>query len=275
MKDLLIFTNDYHRYPELPLALEGMGIAHPQEPIVRSSGIPTYQWVQTVEGCGSISVDGKELLVPDGHGIFIPANKSHEYSAVSSSWVTNFLCFNGSQAGALLHSCGFDDAEVYRLEEPQCILHIEQQIYNLSVTTNSYKHYEISKLLYDIILDLSRLATCNSMLSNKSSNKKAIYAVRFMEEHFAEPISLSEIADSVGLSREYFCSAFKVETGISVFDYLQDVRIAKAKTYLLKYPEKTVKEIAAMAGFANSSYFGSVFKKFEHMTPNEFRNSRR
>ncbi|MCF0134756.1 MAG: helix-turn-helix transcriptional regulator [Blautia sp.] len=275
MSDRLLFTNDFNRYPELPLALEGMGLYHPQEPVIRDPGLPIYQWVQTIEGCGQIAINGRNLLIPEKHGVFIPSSVSHEYADTSSGWVTNFLCFNGTLAQQLLKTCGFSDPEVYYIESPQFLLEKEQQIYELSIGKSPYKAYEISKILYDLIIELSLHASRKTILTNEDANHKALRAVRYIEKHFAEALQLSDLSDHVGLTKEYFCTLFKSEIGVSAFEYLQTTRLAQAKTLLINHPEKTVAEIAALSGFSSSSYFCSVFKKAEHMTPKDFRVKRR
>ncbi len=54
-------------------------------------------------------------------------------------------------------------------------------------------------------------------------------------------------------------------------DYLSFIRIKVAKR-MLKNPSKSVKEISYEVGYVDPNYFARVFKKYEHMTPTEYRN---
>jgi AraC family transcriptional regulator, arabinose operon regulatory protein len=73
------------------------------------------------------------------------------------------------------------------------------------------------------------------------------------------------------LSKEYLCQLFKKINGFSIFDYITDVRLAKAKTLLIKERNEKIKNISRMCGYEDVSYFGMVFKKKEGMTPAKFR----
>jgi len=274
MSEKLLFTSDSKRYPGLPLALDGMGLFHLQEPVVRANGVPFYQWVQSVKGTGRLILNQQSFLIPEGCGVYLPMDIPHEYYAVTDLWVTNFLCFSGSCAAGLLSSLGFGNPGVYSLQEPEKILASEQEIYDIYQSSLPDKALETSKILYQLILDLSVNITKSSTSAGSISNQKILNAARFMELHFKEQISLYDIAESVQLSREYLCTLFKKSTGTSVSDYLLNIRMVHAKTYLIQYPDKKIKEVAAMSGFSDSSYFCSVFKKTEQMTPNEFRELR-
>lgn len=271
MSDYFLFTSDSNRYKEMPLALDGMGLYHIQEPVIRARGIKLYQWVQSIEGCGRVQVGRQSYLVPKGYGMYIPPGTIHEYYAVDGEWMTNFLCFNGKLAKEIMETLGFSEFMVHALANPQLIIDREQEIYDLYQSQRPQKAYEASKMLYQLVMDLALNVTDSALSFQEDANPKILQAARYMEEHFSEQITLADVAEAVGLSREYFCSVFKKTVGTTAMEYLLIIRMGHAKTFLLQYPEKKVKEIAEMTGFADCSYFCSVFKKQEHYTPAEFR----
>lgn len=85
-------------------------------------------------------------------------------------------------------------------------------------------------------------------------------------------INASTIANALGISSSYLCSAFKKETGMSIVEYIQKEKIELAKKLLL-YSEYSLSDISAYLSFSSQSYFQAVFKKLEGKTPNEFRQS--
>lgn len=97
-------------------------------------------------------------------------------------------------------------------------------------------------------------------------------AMRFIEQNFAQPVSLEDVAASVHLNRSYLSSLFKKETGENVFDYLLRCRMEKAKQLL---PDKrySVQQVCAEVGIADAAYFSKLFKKYTGVTPLEFRRS--
>lgn len=83
-------------------------------------------------------------------------------------------------------------------------------------------------------------------------------------------LSLKDIGSYAHISSSYMCSVFKNETGITINQYLTDIRMEKAKKYL-KDTRYSVAEICEMVGYKDNSYFGRNFRKIFHLTPMEYR----
>jgi two-component system response regulator YesN len=95
-------------------------------------------------------------------------------------------------------------------------------------------------------------------------------ALRFMRENFGRDLSLQDVAARVNLSPGYLSSLFKKELNVNFVDYLNGLRVEKAKamlagTYLKSY------EIAEKVGYSDTTYFSRVFKKVTGTGPHEYR----
>lgn len=88
--------------------------------------------------------------------------------------------------------------------------------------------------------------------------------------HYREKIYLNDIADTLGISSSYLSRLFKKETGISLQDFINDVRVEKAVN-LLVYSEESLAKIAEYVNFPTQSYFGKMFKQKLQMTPKQYR----
>ena len=98
---------------------------------------------------------------------------------------------------------------------------------------------------------------------------RAIRAVCiFLEEHYAERISLDDLGRLAGLDKYYLLRAFTRVKGITPYRYLENVRIARAKA-LLETGVPPV-EAALSAGFADQSHFTKFFKCFIGLTPKQY-----
>jgi two-component system response regulator YesN len=95
-------------------------------------------------------------------------------------------------------------------------------------------------------------------------------SITFLNKHYARNISLEEICTYLSVSRNYFSSLFKRDTGISLWAYLTAIRMGKARE-LLRDTDLRSHEIAYSVGYDNPSYFSKLFKKLHNQTPNEFR----
>jgi AraC family transcriptional regulator len=97
-------------------------------------------------------------------------------------------------------------------------------------------------------------------------------AIDYIQAHLGENVSLSELANTLGMSQYYFCRLFKQSTGLSPHQYLIHQRIEQAKR-LLKNPDLSITFIAMECGFANSSHFAKCFCRVTGMNPKQFRKS--
>ena len=95
-------------------------------------------------------------------------------------------------------------------------------------------------------------------------------AVNEIHERYSELFGVEELAESLMVNKSYLIRRFKTEIGVSPGRYLQDVRIGRAKEYLLN-PGYSIDVVAAFCGYSCANYFCKVFKKETGETPTEFR----
>lgn len=92
----------------------------------------------------------------------------------------------------------------------------------------------------------------------------------YMKQHLDEELTRETFAELVYLSPDYLAKLFKKEEGISMGQYLNDMRMDRAKS-LLGTTDRPINLIAVEVGYANFSYFAKMFKARYSMTPNEYR----
>ena len=97
-------------------------------------------------------------------------------------------------------------------------------------------------------------------------------AILYIESHYGENLTLSDISLGAGLNRTTLTYLMKKELGCTVMEYLMNHRISVAKKQLA-FTEVPIKDITAMVGFKTVQHFGRVFKAKTEMTPAEFRKS--
>lgn len=96
-------------------------------------------------------------------------------------------------------------------------------------------------------------------------------AMRFVEEHLLEEVTLSKTADHIHVSVSHLSRIFLKETGRHFSEYVTAKKIERAKQ-LLRDSNLKVYEIAEELGYANPHYFGKLFKEVTGYTPVEYRN---
>lgn len=95
--------------------------------------------------------------------------------------------------------------------------------------------------------------------------------IRLVEEHYAEDISLSDIAMKVHLNPTYLSTLFRKETGEKFSVWVTNVRLQHACKLLTDQPYLHVYEVAQQVGYQNAKYFINVFRQQFSMTPSQYR----
>ena len=101
---------------------------------------------------------------------------------------------------------------------------------------------------------------------------KECQILSWVEEHYKEPISLTDVADEMGVSREYFCRIFRKSMGISFQQYLAEIRLNHIYQDLVNTYDP-VSEIMENNGFTNQKRFNASFKKLYGCTPSKVRRT--
>ena len=124
---------------------------------------------------------------------------------------------------------------------------------------------QLSLLLRVLIIELIRL---NEAVP--PSNMERV--IQYLNLHMTEEIRLDELSSLFFISRSTLTKQFKKETGKTIVEYLNMIRVEKAKL-LLVTTEKTVEETAYALGYNSPKYFFRVFKSITGMTPARFKAS--
>ncbi|WP_163193104.1 response regulator transcription factor [Clostridium thermarum] len=96
-------------------------------------------------------------------------------------------------------------------------------------------------------------------------------AVEYIKNNYCESITLNDVAEYTYVSTFYLSRLFTRELGKGFVDYLNEVRIEKAKEYLRQDNYKAY-EVAEMVGIKDAHYFSKLFKKYAGMTPSEYKD---
>ena len=96
-------------------------------------------------------------------------------------------------------------------------------------------------------------------------------SMQYIAAHLNEPIGIPRVVAHCGKSRAWLCSRFKKEIGIGIGEYITLAKLREAKS-LLRYTGKPLSEISDYLGFSSQPYFQNVFKKYEGVTPMQYRD---
>lgn len=156
------------------------------------------------------------------------------------------------------------------------ILLLKQQIENFSIDIDSvyiqYKPTNMDELLMYVQNQFTD-ALQALIIQRKYKNKLPIQEVKkYIKAHAFEVIMLEMLASKFYVSKEYLSKFFKQEYGISITDYILQLRMEMAHHHLIE-SKLSIKEIGELVGYEDISYFYRVFRKHFGIAPGEMRKS--
>ncbi|AIQ17106.1 chemotaxis protein CheY [Paenibacillus sp. FSL H7-0357] len=118
------------------------------------------------------------------------------------------------------------------------------------------------------ILDVYTGEIGRSLAGNRGNVLENIKA--YIDNHYFENIKISMFTDKYFLSREYLMKLFKAQYSYGIHEYVQKVRMDKAKD-LLSDPALKIQDISEMLGYKDKNYFSKAFRNYYDCSPSEFR----
>lgn len=253
-----------------------------------SGGHHPLHWHEEVEllyplsGEADIIIDGNSYKLLKRHLLVVESSMVHSTHSYNTS--SMFLCIHISKSKLREY---IPDIEALQL-------HCKPN----TITDDNFKYYlEICRLLDDLTrlyvnepptfsleADGIILQATAKLYAHFSIREKQPYAtdnlsierirkiIAFVEEHFQEPITLSDAANMLGIGKEYFCRFFKNSMGMSFLQYLNEIRVSHIY-YDLLYTDLTIAELMEKNGFFNQKLFNRCFKEIYGCTPSEVRKN--
>lgn len=142
--------------------------------------------------------------------------------------------------------------------------------------SDSYQLLFTSRLyefLYHLCRSYSHQIPSASLTGSQRDLQRVTHVMNWVKVHYPEPLSLETAADSLALSKEYFCRLFKKYTGQTFLEYLNDVRTMHLYEDL-QNSDETITVLMEKNGLSNYKIFMRTFKKLYGSTPQKMRSNR-
>lgn len=242
----------------------------------RANGCDAYIFIYCIDGEGwLIAKDQPKTLIRKNTLVVIPASVPHIYGASETDpWSIYWFHLKGTEVEQLVRHFDISNHTLYvpPLQATR-IAHLFNECYE----TLLYKGYSLKHYLY-VSLSMRHLLGMFLLLQSETQqdgkqNKAVDSAIQYMLEHIQSSITLSELAEHVGLSKPHFIHLFKRVTGYSPIDYCLHLKIQRSCLYL-ELTMTSVKEVCQRVGFQDPYYFSRLFHKIMGQSPTAYRQAR-
>lgn len=235
--------------------------------------VPDYnKFYYICDGEGWLKIGSDEYYPKPGQLFLMPAGVVQSYSTISENTFKKYWCHFTAKVGEMnlfdiVRTPVFVDVgDARELKELFAAL---VDSYHSGGFTDALR---LKGIMMEIIAwYFDKLSLNDIQLYAYSSTQELGEVLTFIESHLNDNITIDDLAKIVHFHPNYFIKFFRDHLGCSPMQYINRLRLEKAK-HLLKTTDLTVKEIADMIGFNDAGYFSKVFKRYTGFSPQEFRN---
>lgn len=242
-------------------------------PTWRPKGRLDYQLLYIVSGKGHFYFHGEDRVVYAGRMVLIQPRQEQRYEYFGEDkpevyWVH----FTGSDVKNILRSYNIpmDDPIFYSGASSTYSYLFKEMIHELQDCKIGYEDL-LAMYLRQIFLLVQRTRQEERPTVSTYIQEEMEFARRYFNEHYNEPISIQEYAESRNMSVCYFQRNFKQIVKHTPMQYLLTIRVNNAAS-LLETTDYSMAEIAAIVGYEDPLYFSRLFRKIKGVSPRDYRN---
>ena len=152
--------------------------------------------------------------------------------------------------------------------------HSTEEIHTFSLLYNSLSRQQdrsmLSKLEKETISILEEIQSLCTVQDTENQSLKIKEIINYINQNYLRELYLDLMAEELEMSPKYLSALFKKETGKNITDYVTELKISKAKEMIVENNLK-IGEIASAVGIDSRATFVRLFKKFEGITPSEYK----
>ncbi|MCM1126876.1 MAG: AraC family transcriptional regulator [Lachnospiraceae bacterium] len=247
-------------------------------------------------GAVDFMTDDDKIRLKAGQGILVnqnimhsimPVDSDYNCSLYSTTFHPSFLFGYGNTQMSGKYLAPILSSPVFRtmfLDEQDHISSQLMDLVNSVIAVNMTKKYgyelvtksylcQLWVILLEHVIPQNVQKHRSANLSMDESRVKE--AILYIEDHYAERITLDDLSASIHISKSECCRCFKRTLQITPIEYLMKYRIFKAANMIQKEDlrSRSISELAFSVGFNNASYFNKVFRQFMNCTPSEYKRS--
>lgn len=267
----------------------GPGTLYPENFFVQRHWHHNVEIVKVMRGSYTVELNLENYVLKEGDICFINSGELHQLEGKERDTVHNVLIFNphilefayedevqeGMIAPFLAHISSLPRIVSSGDAVYETISGLFDRAVEQALEERDGWYFRVKLLLMEMLYEVEQSGRMVSVSSIQSASDKERIdrykrIVSYVERHFAEKVSLEQLAEEAQCNPQYLCHFFKEIAGVSPIQYLISYRIEQARG-MLADTTKTVLEVSFDCGFENVSYFIRQFKRAVGVTPREYR----
>lgn len=255
---------------QLPVFLVGIGGSQYQEHVHRPEGYYWNQLLYSVKGQGYLQTDSTTGTISEGCYFFLPNTIPHEYYPLTESWEVRWVVFDGYACSQITKELNLTRPIVLKPDDNTALDKLYNKMFVAQKTDKMFGDYTCSGLIYEYLLAFHQQVISKNYSVGTSKSELLMPLLSYIDDHFADDLSMSVLAEVADISPQHLCRIFKETMHMRPTEYLTYKRLGEAKA-LLRHSDLSIAKVGALCGFPDPGYFSTIFKRYEGMSPVEYR----
>lgn len=271
-----VAVNPFSNQDEISILFSGRSQTEPKH-TVGPQLLDYYLIHYVVSGKGTFTCRGKAYSLSAGSSFFIFPNELIKYESDSEDpWKYRWVAVRGEKVGTLLDKMSITPDHPIRTTAPrrriQVLFAKILEILRQGNATSDLKATGFFMLLMGEYMEQTVTATNKYAYNEEKSPDQVLVeqAIQWLTLQHTQPITIDQMAQSIGYHRTYLSAKFKQYTGMTPKQFLLKIRMERARSLLEKM--LSIKEVAMSVGFTDALYFSKQFKKWYGYTPTEYKD---
>ena len=245
-----------------------------------------FEFVYITSGSTVHTLNDNSIILQAGDYFIVDLGSEHSYEASKDLILINCLFLpeliddtlrDCCSFAALMHGCMIRYHKLYLGQTPANQIFHDNDGSILQLLNGMIKEYQEKRVGYTEIFRCRLLEVLILIMRNIVDNDSNIHnstmvldAIRYIKGNYQNQKILSEFCHQFHFTPQYVSRKFKQETGFTVKEYLQKVRMEKS-CELLAGSDMLISEIAQAVGYADVKFFNKLFRRILKMSPREYR----
>lgn len=255
----------------LPLVATSIGLSQEQRSISRENGYEHFHFFRCLQGAGEVQAGPRRFALRENMSMILYPHEPHRYEPLGETWLVDWITFGGSGAAPMLAYLEIDHSAAFELPDPARTAAVIGALEDLLREQRPTQKLVISCQIYELLVSLYGNAPAGNTRTRETRYQKLEPVLRYIEQHYGQPLTLELLAQQAGVSPRHLCLLFKEALHMRPFWYINTLRINNCKRLLLEHRDMTIAQAAALCGFENICYFNQTFRTIAGMSPTRFR----
>ncbi len=238
----------------------------------KRNNLESYLFFIVESGSGTLNYGGSKYSLHSGDCVFIDCRLEYSHSTCNDLWKLKWVHFNGPNMQQIYIK--YKERGGSACFHPKDIIRYDNILSEINASADSSSYVKDMLIFQKLTCLLTYLMedSWQEIEHNKTTAKyQTLQHVReYLEKNYVKQISLDYLAEYFFINKFYLTRIFKEQYGITINNYIQQIRITQAK-HLIRFTDMPMEKICLQCGFSDASYFSRIFKKIEGCSPNEYR----